>query len=109
MPEVKIPHVPFGPKGVPQIEADANYYREAARNIRFHAERGTGVAKFAGSNLTEAVARLCEAAAEALEGLDVPVCEKMDLHEVMSGQYERECGLPLVTLQSGTLGCETHG
>ncbi|WP_144719264.1 hypothetical protein [Agrococcus jejuensis] len=61
--EVVIPSVPFGPIGVPHARADANYYRLAARNIRSAAARGGG---FAGSNLTETVARLCEAAAEAL-------------------------------------------
>lgn len=62
--EVVVPMVPFGPVGVPQAEADARYYRHAARNIRSAASRGGA---FAGSNLTEAVARLCEAAADALD------------------------------------------
>lgn len=61
---VKVPTVPFGPKGIPAREADADYYRAAARNIRFQASRGNA---FAGSNLTETVARLCDAVAEVLE------------------------------------------
>lgn len=60
---VSIPRVPFGPEGAPRT-VDARYYRDAARNIRSQAERGNG---FAGSNLTESVARLCDAAADALE------------------------------------------
>lgn len=60
---IEIPTVPHGPEGVPTKEADADYYRKAAANIRWRAERGQGIA---GSNVTEAVARLCEAAAAAL-------------------------------------------
>lgn len=61
---VAIPGVMYGPLGIEPAKADADYYRAAARNIRYHKERGNA---FAGSNLTEAVAKLCEAAAEALE------------------------------------------
>jgi hypothetical protein len=61
---VAVPSVPYGPKGVPVEKADAGYYQAAARNIRYAAEHGNS---FAGSNLTETVAKLCEAAAEALE------------------------------------------
>jgi len=61
---VGIPSVPFGPQGVEVVKADADYYRAAARNIRSMARRGES---FTGSNLTETVAKLCEAAAEALE------------------------------------------
>lgn len=60
---VVIPSVPNGPAGLSQRESDAMYYREAAYLIRWHAEQGR---PFAGSNLTEAVAQLCEAAAAAL-------------------------------------------
>lgn len=60
---VVIPKVPYGPLGVPQDQADADYYLSAAENIRYHQSRGNS---FAGSNLTEAVARLCEAVAAAL-------------------------------------------
>lgn len=61
---VHIPHVPHGPKGVPEHEADAKYYRDAARNIRSQKARGNA---FSGSNVTETVARLCEVVAEALD------------------------------------------
>lgn len=61
---VAIPSVPYGPAGTPVREADADYYRAAARNIRHQKAQGNA---FAGSNLTETVAKLCEAAAEALE------------------------------------------
>lgn len=60
---VAIPRVPHGPEGIDPRKADADYYREAARNIRFQFPKS----RFAGSNLTEAVARLCEAAAKALD------------------------------------------
>lgn len=61
---VFVPSVPHGPEGVDAREADADYYREAARNIRFQAERGNA---FSGSNVTEAVAQLCEAVARSLD------------------------------------------
>lgn len=60
---VNVPSIPYGPQGVSVERADADYYRAAARNIRHHAQRGNA---FAGSNLTETVAKPCEAAAEAL-------------------------------------------
>lgn len=60
---VDVPPIPFGPKGVPYDKANAGYYRSAAKNIRYHARRGRSVM---GSNLTEAVARLCDATADAL-------------------------------------------
>lgn len=62
--EVAVPMVPYGPDGIPQAEADARYYRLAARNIRHRVRRGD---VFAGSNLSESVARLCAAAADALD------------------------------------------
>lgn len=61
---LNIPSIPGGPDGIPVTEADANYYKSAARNIRWHFRNGES---FAGSNVTETVARLCEAAANALE------------------------------------------
>lgn len=60
---VDVPPIPFGPEGVPEDKANAGYYRAAAKNIRYHASRGRSVM---GSNLTEAVARLCDATADAL-------------------------------------------
>jgi len=66
---VAVPSVPFGPEGVPVTKRDAKYYREAARNIRFHASRGRA---FSGSNVTETVAKLCDAVADSLTGLDTP-------------------------------------
>lgn len=61
---VEIPFVPFPPEGDPRT-VDAMFYREAARNIRYAARGGASV--IGGSNLTETVAALCVAAAEALE------------------------------------------
>jgi hypothetical protein len=67
---VYVPHIPFGPLGVTANLADADYYRSAARNIRHQANVGQ---PFAGSNVTEAVAELCDNAAEALDALgDAP-------------------------------------
>lgn len=63
---VVIPSVPHGPKGVALAQADADYYREAALRIRSQFPKS----RFAGSNLTETVARLCEAAAVALDASD---------------------------------------
>jgi len=60
---VSIPSVPYGPEDVPIEQADADYYRAAARNIRHAKSRGQS---FAGSNLTETVAKLCDAVADAL-------------------------------------------
>ena len=64
---VSVPSVPYGPKGVPSEQADAAYYRSAARNIRYRASRGNS---FAGSNLTETVAKLCDLVAEALSKIE---------------------------------------
>ena len=62
-----VPSVPYGPEGVPLEQADADYYRAAARNIRYAQQHGRS---FAGSNLTETVAKLCDAVADALAGDD---------------------------------------
>lgn len=69
---VQIPCVPHGPDGVAPKLADAGYYEEAARNIRHAAGRGQ---LFAGSNLTESVARLCESVALALRASYCPCPE----------------------------------
>jgi hypothetical protein len=61
---VDVPHIPFGPKRMPTNLADADYYRGAARVIRHQANVGQ---PFSGSNVTEAVAKLCDNAADALE------------------------------------------
>lgn len=66
---VAIPSIPYGPILVPVREADADYYRAAAKNIRHQKAQSNA---FAGSNLTEAVARLCEATAEALDPQSYP-------------------------------------
>jgi hypothetical protein len=63
---VNVPHIPFGPNGMPGNFPDADYYRSAARVIRHQANVG---GSFAGSNLTEAVAKLCDNAADALDAL----------------------------------------
>jgi hypothetical protein len=63
---VHVPHIPFGPKGIPKNLADANYYRSVAKTIRHQANVGQ---PFAGSNVPEAVAKLCDNAADALYAL----------------------------------------
>jgi hypothetical protein len=61
---VNVPHIVFGPKDAPARAPDAQYYRSAARNIRHQANVGQ---PFAGPNVTEAVAKLCDNAADALD------------------------------------------
>ena len=60
---INIPSVPYGPRGVQVEKADADYYRAAARNIRHAQQSGHS---FAGSNLTETVAKLCDSVADEL-------------------------------------------
>jgi hypothetical protein len=54
------PHVPFGPHGIPEHKADADYLRHAARNI----EGGYAVG---GYNVTRTVINLLHSVADALE------------------------------------------
>jgi hypothetical protein len=63
---VNVPHIVFGPDGMPGHFTDAECYRSAARNIRHQANVGE---PFAGPNVTEAVAKLCDNAADALDAL----------------------------------------
>jgi hypothetical protein len=56
---VEIPHIPFGPAGVPEALADADYYDHAARNIY-------GGYSVGGHNVTAAVIDLLHNAAKAL-------------------------------------------
>jgi hypothetical protein len=65
--KVDIPHIPFGTKDVPARWADIQYYRTAASTIRHQANVGQ---PFAGPNVTEAVAKLCDNAAEALDAFE---------------------------------------
>lgn len=58
------PHVLNGPKGIPEAEADADYLRKAARNLRDHY-------KPFGSTLRATVVDLLNAAADAVEASDV--------------------------------------
>ena len=64
---INVPSVPYGPKGISAEKADAGYYRSAARTIRHAAQRGQS---FAGSNLTETVAKLCDSVADALSKME---------------------------------------
>jgi hypothetical protein len=56
---IPVPHVPFGPEGVPEWRADANYLISAARNIHAGYEVG-------GSNVTATVVKLLNDVASAL-------------------------------------------
>lgn len=58
------PHVLFGPENVPENVADADYLRDAVRNIRWAEKDGRGLF---GSNLTDTVVKLLEDAADALD------------------------------------------
>ena len=95
---VGVPSVPYGPLGIDPRRADADYYRDAARNIRHQAARGEA---FAGSNLTETVALLCEAVARSLDephGAFVPDRHPTELHDETERDAEyggimcAECG-----------------
>lgn len=66
---VNVPSIPNAPKHVTQRAADADYYRAAARSIRHQASNGHA---FAGSNVTEAVARLCDEVAAQLTADPTP-------------------------------------
>jgi hypothetical protein len=55
---VRRPHVLYGPAGIPEATADADYLREAARNIRH--------SRCLGSNVTNTVEQLLLDAADAL-------------------------------------------
>lgn len=53
------PHVPYGPVGVPESEADANYLEHAAASLEGHYEVG-------GSNVRATVVKLLRDVAAAL-------------------------------------------
>ena len=97
---VEVPTVPFGPENIPVVDRDATYYREAAKNIRYQAMQDN---RFAGSNVTETVARLCIAVAKSLEGRSPTTGRRSGIFaqpsfrarcaecgEVSPGPYERE-------------------
>jgi hypothetical protein len=56
------PHVPYGPAGVPERVADADYLRAAVRNLK-HLSQGE---RIWGSNLTATVVKLLTDSADAL-------------------------------------------
>ena len=61
---IPAPHVPYGPKGVPEAKATADYLREAACTFR--------AKKPFGSNLGATVIKLLDDAAEALDPTPTP-------------------------------------
>lgn len=63
-----VPSIPYPPENTTRDRADADYYRSAAESIRYQASRGNA---FAGSNVTETVAKLCEAVAVAFAAKEV--------------------------------------
>ncbi|WP_291053685.1 hypothetical protein [Herbiconiux sp.] len=60
---IRAPHVPFGPKGVPQLIADADYLADAARNISAGHQAG-------GSNVTATVVGLLHDVARAMREVE---------------------------------------
>lgn len=60
---MEVPSIPYGPVGIPALEADGQYYRGAAANIRHQMRQNNA---FAATNLTEAVAKLCDLVAVEL-------------------------------------------
>jgi hypothetical protein len=63
---VNVPYIVVGPEGWPLHLVGPEYYRFAAKEIRHQANVGQ---PFAGANVTEAVAKLCDNAADALDAL----------------------------------------
>lgn len=61
---IPAPHVPYGPEGVPEAKATADYLREAACTFR--------AKKPFGSNLSVTVIKLLDDAAEALDPTPTP-------------------------------------
>jgi len=82
---VRRPHVPFGPKGVPEHQADAKYLRDAAGNIEF--------SRCMGSNLTATVVQLLTDAADAVEeeGADPEVFCPACLAGTTSSEHHTKC------------------
>jgi hypothetical protein len=62
---VNVPHVPYGPHGVPEALADADYFDHAARSI-------AGGYAVGGYNVTHAVIELLHNAATALRASHQP-------------------------------------
>ena len=60
---IPVPHVIYGPQGIPVDEADADYLRSAVKNID-HLSHGE---RLWGSNLTATVRKLLLDAAQALD------------------------------------------
>jgi hypothetical protein len=61
---ITVPSIPGSSETVPVGKRDADYYREAAVDIRYQAAKGELAM---GRTMAENVAKLCEAAADALE------------------------------------------
>lgn len=58
------PHVPFGPEGLSDDEADVHYLREVVKKI------DEGYARVGGSNVTATIRKLISDAADAIEAHD---------------------------------------
>jgi hypothetical protein len=67
---IRRPHVPYGPKGIPENEADADYMREAGRNIRHAIAQKRSLW---GSNLSETIIRILGDCEDALRAHDAPL------------------------------------
>lgn len=55
------PHVPYGPEGIPEVDADVDYLTKAAKDLEQHY-------KPFGSNLRATIVKLIRDTAKALEG-----------------------------------------
>lgn len=85
------PHVPYGPIGVPERVADADYLREAAKHIE-------GGFKVGGSNLSATVIKMLRDSADALVPVSPPAevaedderiiaWERVAVHEAFNSCY----------------------
>lgn len=94
------PHVPHGPVGIPEEEADARYLRDAVRNIEF---RGNGE-RIWGSNLTATIIKLLQDCADAIERPDqqAPTADPMERVKELAYRQCAEWQKLIRTLPAGT-------
>lgn len=83
---IRAPHVPYGPVGVPQWQADADYIRSAARNIDQGREAG-------GHNVTATVVGLLHSVADALLAARLPSDEELRVHAIRQAERLAQPGM----------------
>lgn len=79
--------MPYGPKDVSELTADANYLRSAVGNIRYLQERPNTRSPW-GSNLTDTICKLLLDAADSLEAVQATV--KADRLDYLPGWDDRK-------------------